>query len=49
MKQQNRKSMPVNLVVPIIDADEGPGEKIKNGWMSEESKTSTKDDPNNPW
>ena len=49
MKQQNRKSMPVSLVVPIIDDETEPniiGEKIKNGWMTEESKDTPKEEIN---
>ena len=53
MKQENRKSMPVSLVVPIIDAEESEnnvyGDKTKNGWMAEESGTGIKNESSDPW
>ena len=54
LKQENRKSMPVSLVVPIIDAEEGDtnvyAEKVKNGWMVEESGTGNiKGESSDPW
>ena len=51
IKRQNRNSMPISLVVPIIDDEEasGPGGTVRNGWMKEEKETSVKDDSTDPW
>ena len=48
MKKQNRKSMPVNMTVPIIDLDENE-EKVRNGWMIEDSKKSQEDEKIEQW
>ena len=48
MKKQNRKSMPVNLTIPIIDSDENE-EKVRNGWMIEDSKKSQEDEKIEQW
>ena len=48
MKKQNRKSMPVNLTIPIIDSDENE-EKVRNGWMIEDSQKSQEDEKIEQW
>ena len=48
MKKQNRKSMPVNLTIPIIDSNENE-EKVRNGWMIEDSKKSQEDEKIEQW
>ena len=48
MKKQNRKSMPVNLTIPIIDSDENE-EKVRNGWMIEDPKKSQEDEKIEQW
>ena len=48
MKKQNRKSMPVNLTIPIIDSDENE-EKVRNGWMIEDPKKSQEDEKTEQW
>ena len=49
IKRQNRKSMPISLVVPIIDDEEptAPSETVRNGWMKEEKER--KDESTDPW
>ena len=51
IKRQNRNSMPISLVVPIIDDEEasGPGGTVRNGWMKEDKETSVKDESTDPW
>ena len=48
MKKQNRKSMPVNMTIPIIDSEENE-EKVRNGWMIEDSKESHEDEKIGQW
>ena len=51
IKRQNRNSMPVSLIVPIIDDEKhsGPGETVRNGWMKEDRETFVKEESTDPW
>ena len=47
-KKQNRKSMPVNITIPIIDSEENE-EKVRNGWMVEDPRKCQEDEKIEQW
>ena len=48
IKKQNRKSMPVNITIPIIDSEENE-EKVRNGWMIEDPRKCQEDEKIEQW